>query len=416
MKILKYFLLVLPIFYLLFFQSKVDHLSLGDKYLKEGKISFAREEYFKAHSLNNTPEHIIRDRLDKLEFMNREDQLHYNAAVEFDKLGKFDEATAEYKKALKINPRSVKALEGLMVNLFRAGDDESGIRIINKLNELSIENISTIYHQALYEYRKGYYELSIASLNKCLKIDNKDRQVNELISSARSKLSEVNEKKVIYARELFIKGVRYLKARDYKMASLSFQDSLSNKIPEVPGSISGEVLDKKIAVMEVYSKISIYFNISTAFELSGKFEDAIAALEKINDLNNDIDIINYKIAECYSKLGNETEAYKFYSITNRINNSFPNIYNKLAFSAKKLGDYELSISYFKQAVLHDPKNPINHYNLAIMFKKSEKYLESYEVFQKTLSLLSKSDNSLKYLINEQITQLNLKINNVKAKK
>ncbi len=71
MKILKYFFLVLPLFYLLFFQAKVDHLSLGDKYLKEGKISFARQEYMKAHSINKTPEHIIRDRLDKLEFMNR---------------------------------------------------------------------------------------------------------------------------------------------------------------------------------------------------------------------------------------------------------------------------------------------------------------------------------------------------------
>ncbi len=301
-----------------------------------------------------------------------------------------------------------------MVNLFKAGDNENGIRTIKKLNELAVENNSTIYHKALYDYRKGYFERCLAKLDRCLKTDKNNRQVNELIFMARSKLSEINEKKGIYAMELFNKGVRHLKSGDYKMAVLSFQDSLSNKTPETTGSISGDVLDKKIAVMEIYSKISIYYNMATAFELSGKFEDSIAALEKINDFKNDIDIINFKIAQCYSKIGNETEAFKYYSITNRVNGSFPNINNKLAFSAKKLGDYELSISYFRQAIAQDPKNPINHYNLAIMYKKSERYLESYEVFQKTLSLLSKSDNSLKYLVNEQISSLNLKANGVKA--
>jgi hypothetical protein len=51
-----------------------------------------------------------------------------------------------------------------------------------------------------------------------------------------------------------------------------------------------------------------------------------------------------------------------------------------------------------------------------MYKKSEKYLDSYEVFQKTLGMLSRADNSLKYLINEQLGQLNAKINGVNAKK
>ncbi|HPG58720.1 MAG TPA: tetratricopeptide repeat protein, partial [Candidatus Wallbacteria bacterium] len=83
---------------------------------------------------------------------------------------------------------------------------------------------------------------------------------------------------------------------------------------------------------------------------------------------------------------------------------------------KKMGDYEQSISFFKRAIECDPKNPINCYNLAIMYKKTERHIEAYETFQKTLGMLSKSDGSLKYLINEQLEQLNSKINVANAKK
>ncbi|HOT77481.1 MAG TPA: hypothetical protein PK467_16960, partial [Candidatus Wallbacteria bacterium] len=158
MKILKYFFIIVPVFYFLFFQSSVDHLSLGDKYLKEGKISFARQEYQKAHTVNKVADHIIKDRLEKLEFMNREDQMHLNAALEFDRNGKFDEAIAEYEKAVRINPRSVKALEGLMVNLFKSGADEKGMSVLNKLGDLAAENVNTLYYRALYDYRKNNLE------------------------------------------------------------------------------------------------------------------------------------------------------------------------------------------------------------------------------------------------------------------
>ncbi|HOT78034.1 MAG TPA: tetratricopeptide repeat protein, partial [Candidatus Wallbacteria bacterium] len=253
-------------------------------------------------------------------------------------------------------------------------------------------------------------------LTRCRKIDKNNSQVNELHSVLLKKLGELKEKKSIYAQELFIKGVRCLKARDYKMAVLAFQDSLANKLPDETGEVPADIMDRKIAVMEKYSKIGIYFNLSTAAELSGRFEDAVAALEKINDFKSDIDTVNYRIAENHSKIGNDNEALKYYLTTARLNWSFPNINNKLAFCTKKMGDYEQSISFFKRAIECDPKNPINCYNLAIMYKKTERYIEAYETFQKTLGMLSRSDNSLKYLISEQLEQLNSKINVANAKK
>lgn len=417
LKLLKYFLGALPVFYFLFFQTSVDHLSLGDKYLREGKTNFAREEYQKAHSIDKVADHIIRDRLEKLEFMNREDAIHLNAAVEFDRNGKFDEAVAEYEKALRVNPRSVKALEGLMTGLFRAGENERGMAAVKKLNDLSVENAATLYHKALYEYRKGDYELCAAAVAKCLKAAGTvDARAKELQSSCAAKLAEIKEKKSIYARELFIKGIRYLKGRDFRMAAMCFQDSLMNRAPEETGALPAGVMDKKIPVIENYSKVGLYFNLAIAYELSAKFEDAVAALEKINDLLPGVDAINYRIAENHSRAGNDADAYRFYAAVEKLNSSFPNIYNKLAFCAKKNGDYDRSVDYFRRAVEYDPKNPINYYNLGIMFKKSEKYLEAYEVFQKTLGMLSPADASLKYLIGEQLGQLKTRIGGMNAKK
>ena len=48
MKFLKIFLVFTFILYAVFSPGEIDHLKLGDKYLLEGKISFAREEYNKA--------------------------------------------------------------------------------------------------------------------------------------------------------------------------------------------------------------------------------------------------------------------------------------------------------------------------------------------------------------------------------
>jgi len=416
MKFLNYFIILFVFFFLLLSQKSVDHLSLGDKYLKQGKISFARDEYEKAVKFNKVSREIVASRIDKLQYLNREDEIHCNAAIEYDKNGQFDLAIKEYEKALRINPQKTKAMQGLMIDLFKAGRDEQALKITEGLVSLAGESPLTLYHRALFDYRKQKYDLCIAKLNRSIALSKSYLPAKELLKTASAKYDEMKAKKSVYAKELFLNGLRYFKNRDFKLAVATFQDSLVNSVPEAFGVIGYGVLEKRLPIIEEYSKIGIYFDLSCANEMIGNFEEAIAALEKINDVKDNQDIILYKIAELYKKSGDDDAAYKYYLKAAGINPSFPNIYSKIAFSAKKLGFYDESISYFKRSIEYDDKNPIHYYNLAIMLKKSEHYTEAGEYFHQAASLVSSSDISLKYLINEQINLINVKLNDKTAKK
>ncbi len=400
MKFLKIFLVLIFILYMVFSPGKIDHLKLGDKYLLEGKVSFAREEYNKALNYG-APAEVVAERLKKIDFMNKEDQVHLNAAYEFDKMGEIESAVAQYRTALKINPDNIKALQNMMNDLFKLGKNDEGLEIINKLTALGVENAEIHYCSALYEYRRSGYDAAGDKLKKCFMHNPKHIQGAELLKLIGKKKKEMELKKKYIAQELFLNGVRHLKNREYKMAALEFQDSLANNMPEEKGTIPNETLNKKIPVMEEYTKAAIYFNLALACEMKGNYDDATAALEKINDNVAEMAAVYYKIYENQKKANNEKEAYTALLKVEKLDPDFYDIYSRLGFMAKKLGLYEEAISYFKKATTVDSQNPLNYYNLAIMYKKIGKNLESIDIFEKTLSVTS-NDSNLRFLILEQL--------------
>jgi len=400
MKFLKIFLVLIFILYMVFSPGKIDHLKLGDKYLLEGKISFAREEYNKALTYGTNPE-VVTERLKKIDFMNKEDQVHLNAAYEFDKRGEIEPAIMEYKTALKINPDNIKAMNNLMINLFKIGKNDDGLEIINKLSALGVENASIYYCSALYEYRRAGYDAAADKLKKCFMLEPNHIQGKELSEFINKKKKELALKKMYTARELFLNGVRHLKNREYKVAALEFQDSLSNFSPEIKGDIPNEVLNKKIPIVEEYTKAGILFNLATANEFRGNYDDAISALEKINDNIKEMAVVYYKIYENQKKSNNDKDAYATLLKVEKLDPDFYDIYSRLGFITKKIGLYEEAITYFKKASELDSQNPLNFYNLAIMYKKIGKNLEAIDTFERTLAITA-NDSNLKFLILEQL--------------
>jgi len=402
-------------FFFLFYQSRVDHIKLGDRYLREGKISFAREEYNKALAANASKPELIAERLKKIDYMNREDVIHFNAAAEFDKNGDFESAINEYKISLRINPENTDAMKRLMTDLFKAGKNDEGIEIVSRLTQMGIECIETLYSKALYDFRKGNYEQSSSWLKKCAMLEKANPLVTELTSQLNKKKTELALKKAINAKETFISGVRHLKNRDFKIASVEFRDSAAAFLPQETGSIPSDTSYKKIPLIEEYTKTAVYFNLASAQEFTGNFEEAIAALEKINETLGERAFTYYKIGENYRKLDNEGEAYKSFLKVRQLDSAYADINSKLGYCAKKLGLYEDAISHFRQASEYDSQNPYNYYNLAIMYKKMDRLTESYEIFQKALATTS-NDSNLRYLIMEQINLINEKFKNQTAKK
>jgi len=412
---LQIFMVFLFTFFFLFYQSGVDHLKLGDRYLREGKISFAREEYNKALAAGANKPEIIAERLKKIDYMNREDIIHFNAAAEFDKNGDFESAIGEYKISLRINPESTETMKRLMTDLFKAGKNDEGIAVVSRLTEMGVECIETLYSKALYDYRKGNYEQAASWLKKCSMLEKANPAVIELTSQLNKKRSELALKKAMSAKETFISGVRHLKNRDFKIAAVEFYDSAANFLPPETGSIPIDTQYKKVPLIEEHTRTAVYFNLASAQEFLGNFEESVAALEKVNETLGERAFIYYKIGENYRKIDNEGEAYRSFLKVRQLDSSYPDISSKLGYCAKKLGRYEDAISHFRQAADYDPQNPYNYYNLAIMYKKMDRLTESYEIFQKALAATS-TDSNLRYLIMEQINIINEKLKNQTAKK
>jgi len=413
MKYLKFFIAAIFVFFFLFSQKSIDHLKLGDNYMREGKVNFARSEYQKALA-SGVSESVVAERMKKLDFMLREDRMHIVAANEFDKNGDFEAAINEYRIALRINPSNISAMQNLMTDLFRVGKNEEGLEIIGKLTALGVESPLKSYHQALYYYRKEKFELASDSLKKCMFLDKNFKEADSLVNSVNRKIEELKNKKALLARELFLDGIRRMKEREFKAASIVFADSIANSIPREIGDIPAGILLKRIPVIEEYTRCAVYFNLASACELKGGFEDAISALEKLNEVRPGREIVHFKIAENYTKSGDDKGAYQAYEKAEKINSSFPEIQARLGFTSKKLGMYEEAISHFTKATVYDSQNPLNYYNLAIMYKKTEKLQEALETFQRSLALTA-GDSNLRYLIMEQINLVESKLKNQTAK-
>lgn len=413
MRYLNFFIVTIIVFFLLFSQKSVDHMKLGDQYLRAGKISFAREEYKKALSSGANGE-AVAERMKKLDFMLKEDKMHFAAAEEFDRNGDFESAAAEYRIALRIDPSNIRAMQNLMADLFRLGRNEEGFEVIGRLTALGVESPDRSYHMALYYYRKEKFELASENIKKCLLLDKKHGPATELAVSVAKKLAEAKNKKLLVARELFVDGIRKMRAREFKTASAMFADSIASCLPGDAGDIPANVLHRRTPLIEEYTRCAVYFNLAVSCESRGAFEEAIAALEKLNEAKPGKDVVFFKIAENYARAGDENNAYQAFLKTEKINSSFPEIHARLGFSSKKLGKYEEAIAHFANAARYDPQNPLNYYNLAIMYKKTEKLAEALETFNRSLALTA-GDSNLRYLIMEQLGLVESKLKNQSAR-
>lgn len=414
-RFLGFFGAFIVLFFMLSFQGSVDHLKLGDKYLREGKVSFAREEYRRAASSGKVSREVVAERLKKIDYMNREDQVHFNAAMAYDKIGDFEKAIGEYRRSLSINGSNPEAWKKLAHDLFRSGKDAEGSEALARLTALGVENAETNYLRALYEYRRGNVEQSASWLSRCFMLDRGHIEGRDLQALIAKRQNEARLRKAMNAREFFNNGVRRLKNREFKAAAIDFNDSAASCLPDEKGGVPKEAMYKKVPLIEDYSRTAVFFNLASACEGMGNYEEAVAALEKVIEASGASAYVYQRIGENYRRSENDAEAYKAFQKAAMADGSFPDIHSRLGFAARRTGKYEEAIGHFRTATEHDPQNPLNYYNLAIMYKKLDRLEAAGETFEKALSMTA-GDSNLRYLIMEQVNLVKTILGNKTARK
>lgn len=112
---------------------------------------------------------------------------HFRLGDQYYDLGRFKEAIAEYKKALKLRPRFPDITTRLGIAYRENGDLDAAIKTFIKAQKINPKYLPAFIHLGILYYMKGFVDMAIREWKKALAVDpgNRDARIYlSFVSSA----------------------------------------------------------------------------------------------------------------------------------------------------------------------------------------------------------------------------------------
>jgi tetratricopeptide (TPR) repeat protein len=225
-------------------------------YLIRGNIAYLKNKYDQA----------IADYTKALEINPKYVYAYNNRGVTYDDKGNYDQAIADYTKALKINPKYVYAYYNRGIAYSNKGNYDQAIADYTKALKINPKYVEAYYNRGIAYSNKGNYDQAIADYNKALKANPK----------------------YVYAYNN--RGVAYSNKGNYDQAIADYTKALE--------------INPKYA--------DVYNNRGVAYRNKGNYDQAIADYTKALEINPKYAEAYYNSALCYEKLGTKKMELQMY--------------------------------------------------------------------------------------------------------
>jgi len=285
-------------------------------------------------------------------------KLSETQAANADKLlesGQTDQAIAQYREALKNNPKNSAATNGLSDALTAKGIEASG---------------------------PSNTEAGVIYLDEAVKLDPKNdvayAKLGEIFAAREQpERAVINYEKALEANpgltEIYVPaGLAYL-----SIGNLAKAEEFSAK---ADAAGSGGADASYLRAMVLYKQ--------------NKNADALAAFQKTLSIDPNYSSARYYEAATYDRLNQSNESIATYKKTVETDPSFAPAWFDLGVAYYNAGDYNNAASAYQESIKYEPNNAEAHANLASTYRQQEKFAEANAEYKQAESLGMKNDPNL----------------------
>ncbi|MDC4225643.1 MAG: tetratricopeptide repeat protein [Candidatus Manganitrophus sp.] len=351
---------------------------LGVSYMELGRLPKAEEALKRAIGLN--PDYL---------------PAYFQLAGLYEQTQRFQEALDAYERIIQVNPFGETAQIGLFkknlvqgILLARAGDLDGALRLFKSASELAPDDPAAHYNIARVYQRKNDDAKAEEAFRKVVELDPQHQQAFLQLGNLYERQHRIEE-----ALQAFVNAARI------NPNNLGGRDAQA-KVPFLQGILlaqrgkSEEALKAFQQALQITrDPAQVYFNIAQVYLGKGDLENAEAALTRTLEVDpkNQGAFLTFGIV--YERQGKLEEALRAYENAREIQPanqtginaavSAHTVRGKIAIGAEKLDD---ALAEFKSAVTLQPRNPANHFNLALLYVRRNELSEAAEAFDQVITL------------------------------
>ncbi len=258
-------------------QNWEPHMYLGSAYAETDQLEKAHDELFLALEL--APDEEARSQAENM--IGYYWQQYNKQGMQYVDAAKYEEAIAQYEKAITIDPRKPDALTGLGVAYQSLGEYDQAIEFFEQAYEAAPEN-ETIQENLLTVYDSKARSLGSAG------------EYEEAISY----YEQIEDIQPDYPELDFNIGYMYYQMRDYETAIGYYEDYLIDN-----------PLDDDVLRMTYYAHFQMGESLWETDQVAATeyYESAIDALNRLVAIEDDVSY-HRTLAKIYNTLGREEEA------------------------------------------------------------------------------------------------------------
>ena len=350
------------------------------------------------------------------------------------RLGRLDEAIAQYKDILAIKSDDVVALRESAKCHIRKKEYDQAIELSRKLIKASPQDAEAYANLGFSLEKKGLWDQTITNYQQAVKLDSENYPVRFKLGDAyiyKKKINQAIEQYKYIAEHAQGKdkdsaklalGDAYLKSRKYDDAIKYYKEVVKQQprsaVPYAnlasayagKGNAQEELENLQTAAALSPDEPIIRFNLGVAYEKRKLDADAVKEYEFLLKLKADDHDAIGRLADLYFRNKKYEQAVKYYEKLARIQPRNSNVFLNLGFAYGELKNYTLSAESYKKAISLGSKSANLHYNLAYTYGKLGREKEAIAEYEKVapptkevLSILAqyylkekKSDQAIKY--------------------
>jgi tetratricopeptide (TPR) repeat protein len=279
-------------------------------------------------------------------------EAHLNlGAVLYDK-GQLDDAAAEFRKAIELDPKDAKAHVGLGLTLDKQGRLDEAVaeyrRAIERDPKLAMAHIDL--GSALNE--QGKRDEAAAEFRKAIALDPKDAVAHHNLGSALNEQGKRDE-----AAAEFRKAIDLDPKDAWAHYNLGIALRDQGKRDEAAAEFRKAIeLDPKNAWA--------HYNLGDALSGQGKWDEAIACYRKAITLDPKFAKAHYNLGNVLKHQGKLDEAIACYQKAIEADPKYAIAHDNLGYALFHQGKQDEAIACYQKVVEIDPKNAVAHFNLA----------------------------------------------------
>lgn len=300
----------------------------------------------------------------------------------YSRLGRLDEAIAQYKDILAIKADDTAALRELAKCYLIKKEYDQAIMAYRKVIKSAPQNAEDYANLGFSLEEKNLWDQAIESYSQAVKIDPANYPVRFKLGDA-----FMRKNKISPAIEQYKYIAEHAKNKDKHSALLALGDA-HLKIKKFADAVR---YYKEVIKYQPQSAIP-YANLAAAYAGIGNNQEELDNLKKAAALSPGELVIRFNLGVAYEKMKLDAEATKEYEAVLKITPDDPDAMERLAdlfFKAKK---YDQAVKYYEKLAKVRPRNAAIFSNLGFAYGELKNYTLSAENYKKAALLGSKSAN------------------------